>query len=883
MRLVLAVALLAIALCACAQDDLTALAEDGTPAIERGVEWVDVSEADPSEVSSVIEALVTAFTGEYEGAGFFVIRSGGRVAVYGSEDERQAAREIFENLAPAADREVITRIVPLRPGADLSFLNALDNGPEWDRFDDYVALRGTADQVSAGMTALENADVALDPDASVCETLRLYYVRDPANLKTLLTALPASVLREASVLAPEGDYCGPVLILSGPRRGVENIKRVVASLDVPQPEVRLDIWAFQISGRNAEDVADRATQARERIAVVSRLIKGYLGQLEGFAQDQLLANQRLVDDARARQAAEESISEEAPTVKIAAQSVGDGDQYLLTPSARGPHPLSLTETLAVILTAPPVQVREEERAVETDLLTQPPRFSAMSGVTKIGVLLGGAAIGSTGSRRSAVESGLNHRLGKWLVGLLESDPEALAMWADLTAATARPDDEVARTLAGLARSLDPERRHIRRSAPDAHALLPKLLLARFADEGHASIASRSITDFLGMRSELATNWESVSAGQLSKRGADAQVVLQDAEHALADDMEALFLRPLEQNLRGIVGSGGQTGLGSTSRTSVSVLSGTEAKVVGSAVSYFEVSASPELDAETLGRSETFQRTLEGILPPSSERDPLRRVVRIELALGSDIADWPERITGILPGVRAWPVQAAGKTCMMVVGTDKEVRSAQNILRSSGMVVGVQPAGPTGGKPLGVDSQIAPASFGDGGEDLASALPAGRLLGLAMALGKSTEVWSALTDGAEMTFTPHILPGGSAAEVAIDVNVTHKDSGEGEEGAAVPLSRVAEHSATTSVYVQALDLFALSSFSLRTSHPRPDRSIPVLGRLPFLGEMFRFPRKPATVHHESVLMVYSTILPTGTDLAETLDVDSYNRPMSLDMP
>ena len=98
------------------------------------------------------------------------------------------------------------------------------------------------------------------------------------------------------------------------------------------------------------------------------------------------------------------------------------------------------------------------------------------------------------------------------------------------------------------------------------------------------------------------------------------------------------------------------------------------------------------------------------------------------------------------------------------------------------------------------------------------------------------------------------------------------TGRGTTGAA-PLSRVAKHRARTNVYIHALDLFSLSSLTLVTTHPRPKGVIPILGQLPFLGKVFRYPRSPSTVYHESILMVYSTILPTGADLAATLDVTS----------
>ena len=139
------------------------------------------------------------------------------------------------------------------------------------------------------------------------------------------------------------------------------------------------------------------------------------------------------------------------------------------------------------------------------------------------------------------------------------------------------------------------------------------------------------------------------------------------------------------------------------------------------------------------------------------------------------------------------------------------------------------------------------------------------------MGEESSVWSVLTSGATLKVTPHVLPGGASAELQIHFTVSHDNDAESEEGAAVaPLSRVAKHEANTTIYVDSLDLFGLSSLSLRTSHPRPDMTIPVLGQIPFLGRMFRLPRKANSVHHASILLVESTILPTGMDLGTTLD-------------
>ncbi len=158
-----------------------------------------------------------------------------------------------------------------------------------------------------------------------------------------------------------------------------------------------------------------------------------------------------------------------------------------------------------------------------------------------------------------------------------------------------------------------------------------------------------------------------------------------------------------------------------------------------------------------------------------------------------------------------------------------------------------------------------------------------LITLAQSLRTADEprVWGSMTDGTELTFTPHILPGGAAAELQVAVTVAHKDAEVPVEGVeyptAAPLSRVAEHTASTSVYVNALDLFSLSSMMLRTTQPRAKSSVPVLGQLPIVGQIFRFSRSPLIVHHESVLLVYSTILPTGQDLGALLDFQAVPTP------
>ncbi len=559
-------------------------------------------------------------------------------------------------------------------------------------------------------------------DSPVCETVRLYYVREPGALQRLLEPIKEALALDVNIAASEGLSLTPLVVLSGPRSQVDDLKRVIATIDVPQPQVRLDLWTFQISGGDAQVVAGRAQEARKIVRTVGDLMRGYLRQLEACARASQQRNQETAEQAQ---------QQDTPT-KMSFQIQWDvvdlGDllpgqsTILIAPSARGLHPLSLTETLATLLMMPPAE----------------------------GL-----------SWRQTVEQQLSQSLGRWLDELSRQDPDALAVWHSLVdSASTVPATELSGLLSNTIMPLQ-EGAHDSQEASVA-PLLPGTLLRTFDDAAYLKLTQQTIGSFLLDSRTQAGDWRALPPDRLSRRAADVDVVLQAAEHALAADLEALFLGPLLEQLRTIAGSSGQSGLASTSSASIVVLSGTQATVTGSARSYFELNAPPEEEqAAPLGHSE------------------LPVIPLITLAQSLRTADEPR-------------------------------------------------------------------------------------------------VWGSMTDGTELTFTPYILPGGAAAELQVVVNVTHKDAEvtvEGVESGPAPLSRVAEHTASTSVYVNALDLFSLSSMMLRTTQPRAKSSVPVLGQLPLLGQMFRFGRSPLIVHHESVLLVYSTILPTGQDLGALLDFEA----------
>ncbi len=855
---------------------------DVAPACE--MEWVDVAEADAGQVGAVIARLAEAFSYEDEAAPFFMMRVGEKVAVYGPERLRKIALEVLRSIPAPTPIDEQTVVLGLSASAGPDQLEELDKVrglASMEKLGRSVILRGTSRAIDTTVKLLTDAGLVYDPNEPWCETVRLYYLRRPDIVQAIISNMPPEIIQNVTVLGGEDPSGPPTLVLAGPRSQVDDVKRVIAALDVPHPEVRLDIWAFQLSGGNAAQVAKRAQLAQSRVTAIARLVRGYLRQLEAYAQQKLVENEELVAAAEQERlkAAELADKPLEGTTKIAVapcpQAARLGSGFVLTPSARGRHPLSLTETLATLITVPPDSAAEQADHAAAKTSKDALDFNALVAVAQT------PAAKAPGSRMLTIRAGLNKRLGGWLAELQQSDPEALETWCALAKQDGSgSSEELAELLDSALRVAEREERRARGRVYDTEPLLPRRLLETFRDEDYALTAQESIGAFLSMHTRLAHDWSAVPPEHLRMRAADAQAVLQNAERALSEDVQKLFLRPLQNELQALAGAGGQTGLGSASTTSIAVLSGTQAEVVGSAVSYFDISQSKPLDMGALQRSQEFSDALSGFLPRRAHRGPPRVVVKVNLdpagVSGDELDTWSTRLQQVVPGVQCWPLQGAGGAGLMVVGTNQEVASAMSILQTGGIIGSVQSAGAMN------EATPVPAAVGPGLETISdvadlSRLSPDRLFSLALDLGQEEEIWTALTEGAKLTFTPHVLPGGSSAELAINFEVTHNDPGSDNVAPMnAPLSRVAKHSARTSVYVQALDLFSLSSLTLGTTHPRPDRVIPILGQIPFLGKMFRFSRKPATVYHESVLMVYSTILPTGADLAETLDVANAGR-------
>ena len=534
----------------------------------------------------------------------------------------------------------------------------------------------------------------------------------------------------------------PLLLVFGPRSEVEMLERIVGAVDIPKPEVRLDIWAFQLSGGNARAVGEKSRQVREYIRVTSRLVEAYLKQLEICALEELLRNQELYDQAlaEAEAAAEEDAEKDEDADADGAQTLQDlidaglldGDRahlvdlsvilpptaagivdfdeagMLALPSTRGVHPLSITEMLTVLL-----MMRADVADGWHDTLAYR----------------------------------LGDRLEDWGEELCERDPQAAEQWLELLEAQGEPLREGADDLlrAGLGigrgemRSIDP--------------MMPRRLLEAFRDPVYHRAARGAVENLVRSSREGELSSPGLPPRDSRLLAADGRTVLHAAERALSEDLYELFLAPLLSKLHEVAGEGTRTGRGVASNTSITVVSDELGVVQSRAVSYFDVSR-PEWEFDVVPRE------------------------------GSSI-------------------QSAGA--------------------GQGDEYGLEPAQSTG-----------TASVGQQLNDLVD--------GWGVNAKRNEQVWEILTDGSVLGFVPHVLPGGSAADIEIELLIARNNPRvfpPGRNPAYTPLDSVAMHRTHTSVYVDSLDLFALSSLSLTTSHPRPDYEVPVLGNLPIIGDMFSF--------------------------------------------
>ncbi len=215
-----------------------------------------------TEVENAAKAILTPQTSTENGKAFLLGRE--MLGVYSRRQDYERIVEIVQKLAQLNE----TRIYELTSESlwEATERVLLSNQvPDWDHQGTHFLVRGPVSAVASAEAMLLQSGYIRDPSVPVCERVQLYYVRKPAAVGAMLNSLAPALAPEVKVGAATADDTVPFLMLSGPVHQVYQLRRMVAEIDRPLPQVTFDIWAVQVSGRDRKDVARRVEEVRKDI------------------------------------------------------------------------------------------------------------------------------------------------------------------------------------------------------------------------------------------------------------------------------------------------------------------------------------------------------------------------------------------------------------------------------------------------------------------------------------------------------------------------------------------------------------------------------------------------------------------------------------------
>ena len=164
-----------------------------------------------------------------------------------------------------------------------------------------------------------------------------------------------------------------------------------------------------------------------------------------------------------------------------------------------------------------------------------------------------------------------------------------------------------------------------------------------------------------------------------------------------------------------------------------------------------------------------------------------------------------------------------------------------------------------------------------------ALPMSRVIGLIAAFAEQEAKFRQLKTGITLEFTPNVLRNMNSAELKIDLTIVDPVAAGTTDEEVPPLSRIGQQNLSTTVYTQAVDLFALSTFSNQSTLDGGHTYLPIVGwiwkgifgSIPGFGKLFSWPNPPQNVLHESLLLTNSYITPTSMGLALLYPIEGNN--------
>lgn len=176
--------------------------------------------------------------------------------------------------------------------------------------------------------------------------------------------------------------------------------------------------------------------------------------------------------------------------------------------------------------------------------------------------------------------------------------------------------------------------------------------------------------------------------------------------------------------------------------------------------------------------------------------------------------------------------------------------------------------------------------------LLSTLPTQSAAALLAALSEEEVRWQSLSSGIQLDLTPTLMRDQTQAEVKVNLTIadpstldSDKDSKDptqynniqfrGSDSTQMrPLSRISKSIINTKVYVNTMDLFALSSFNNQTTITGRRWYVPLIGTIwegafgdiPVVGGWFSFKRAPQNMQHQSIILTNTLIVPSAMGMA-----------------
>ncbi|MEM9276274.1 MAG: hypothetical protein AAGA80_25475 [Cyanobacteria bacterium P01_F01_bin.143] len=336
-----------------------------------------------------------------------------------------------------------------------------------------------------------------------------------------------------------------------------------------------------------------------------------------------------------------------------------------------------------------------------------------------------------------------------------------------------------------------------------------------------AIAARiAILDFALHYSDLIERPNSFDPHSLQQTADVLNTQLRAVMNIINRDIENMFMLPTLDNIREIVRGYNSVTYAQIGKTTVAGLSGLPSSVTGEVQSNFDITP------------------------------PLRLMELLQAASANK-----DIIEGILPNL-VTPINLAPGTNQAVNGTNQASNDTNQSANGTTLTQGIT-----------LEPTVGP-------------LPLSSFLGILAAYDNPnrTQRLTLGASGPNLTVTPYVLRNMSSAELSLNLTVGDPLEGTSEANEdslpLVNLSRVTEHTVNTTVYVDAVDLFTISTFSNQSSIDGGRGYVPVIGTIwrgifddiPVIGKLFSWEKDTQSVYHESILLTNSYITPTVMGLA-----------------